>query len=46
MGIPFFWGVDAVHGHNNVIGATLLPHNIGLVHIQLGNELRAPEWCL
>lgn len=29
-GIPLIWGVDAVHGHNNVIGATLFPHNIGL----------------
>ena len=28
--IPIFWGTDAVHGHNNVIGATLFPHNIGL----------------
>jgi beta-glucosidase len=28
--IPVIWGVDAVHGHNNVIGATLFPHNIGL----------------
>ena len=28
--IPIMWGVDAVHGHNNVIGATLFPHNIGL----------------
>lgn len=29
-GIPTIWGTDAVHGHNNVIGATLFPHNIGL----------------
>lgn len=29
-GIPLIWGTDAVHGHNNVIGATLFPHNIGL----------------
>ena len=29
-GIPVIWGTDAVHGHNNVIGATLFPHNIGL----------------
>ncbi len=29
-GIPIIWGSDAVHGHNNVYGATLLPHNIGL----------------
>ncbi|RIX60563.1 protein GluA [Paenibacillus nanensis] len=30
LGIPLLYGVDAVHGHNNVIGATLFPHNIGL----------------
>ena len=29
-GIPLIWGTDAVHGHNNVVGATLFPHNIGL----------------
>jgi beta-glucosidase len=28
--IPIIWGLDAVHGHNNVIGATIFPHNIGL----------------
>ena len=28
--IPTMWGTDAVHGHNNIIGATLFPHNIGL----------------
>lgn len=28
--IPILWGTDAVHGHNNVKGATLFPHNIGL----------------
>jgi beta-glucosidase len=28
--IPVFWGTDAVHGHNNVFGATLFPHNVGL----------------
>lgn len=28
--IPIIFGVDAVHGHNNVVGATLFPHNIGL----------------
>jgi beta-glucosidase len=28
--IPIMWGTDAVHGHNNVLGATLFPHNIGL----------------
>ncbi|HKU12983.1 MAG TPA: glycoside hydrolase family 3 protein [Steroidobacteraceae bacterium] len=30
LAIPVMWGTDAVHGHNNVIGATLFPHNIGL----------------
>lgn len=28
--IPIIWGIDAVHGHNNVRGATIFPHNIGL----------------
>lgn len=28
--IPLIWGTDAVHGHSNVYGATLFPHNIGL----------------
>jgi len=28
--IPVIWGTDAVHGHNNVYGATIFPHNIGL----------------
>ena len=28
-GIPLLWGTDAVHGHNNIPGATILPHNIG-----------------
>ena len=28
--IPVLWGTDAVHGHSNVIGATIFPHNIGL----------------
>ena len=28
--IPLIYGIDAVHGHNNVFGATMFPHNIGL----------------
>lgn len=28
--IPAIWGTDAVHGHTNVIGATIFPHNIAL----------------
>ncbi|MCV2885928.1 putative glycoside hydrolase [Aestuariibacter sp. AA17] len=35
--IPTMWGTDAVHGHNNVVGATLFPHNIGL------GAMRNPE---
>jgi len=30
LGIPLIYGADAVHGHNNVVGATIFPHNIGL----------------
>src|SRR5438132_1264457 len=30
LGIPLIYGIDAVHGHNNVFGATIFPHNIGL----------------
>ncbi len=35
--IPLTWGSNAVHGHNNVTGATLFPHNIGL------GAMRNPE---
>lgn len=28
--IPTMWAIDALHGHNNIVGATLFPHNIGL----------------
>jgi beta-glucosidase len=30
LGIPMLYGVDALHGHNNVEGAVIFPHNIGL----------------
>ena len=30
LGIPIIYGVDAVHGHNNVEGATMFPQNVGL----------------
>ncbi len=30
LGIPILYGVDAVHGHNNVEGATIFPQNVGL----------------
>ncbi len=30
LGIPLLYGIDAVHGHSNVVGAVIFPHNIGL----------------
>jgi beta-glucosidase len=30
LGVPILYGIDAVHGHSNVVGATIFPHNIGL----------------
>lgn len=30
LGIPMMYGIDAVHGHNNVYNATIFPHNVGL----------------
>lgn len=30
LGIPIIYGIDAVHGHNNVYKATVFPHNVGL----------------
>jgi len=35
--IPTMWGVDAVHGHANIVGATIFPQNIGL------GAMRDPE---
>jgi len=30
LGIPILYGIDAVHGHNNVYGAVIFPHNVGM----------------
>ena len=30
LGIPILYGIDAVHGHNNVLNAVVFPHNVGL----------------
>ncbi|PKI31296.1 hypothetical protein CRG98_048313, partial [Punica granatum] len=30
LGIPMIYGIDALHGHNNVYNATIFPHNVGL----------------
>ncbi|MFW6098115.1 MAG: glycoside hydrolase family 3 protein [Chloroflexota bacterium] len=37
LGVPLLYGVDAVHGHSNLKGAVIFPHNIGL------GATRAPE---
>ncbi|KAL3530189.1 hypothetical protein ACH5RR_009511 [Cinchona calisaya] len=36
LGIPLIYGIDAVHGHNNVYKATLFPHNVGLGVTRIG----------
>ena len=36
--IPILYGIDAVHGHSNVLGAVIFPHNIGL------GCTRDPSW--
>ncbi|WP_254878767.1 glycoside hydrolase family 3 protein [Streptomyces sp. NA04227] len=30
LGIPLLYGVDSVHGHNNLVGATVFPHNMAM----------------
>ncbi len=30
LAIPLLYGIDAVHGHNNVLGAVIFPHNVGM----------------
>jgi beta-glucosidase len=30
LGIPLIYGIDAVHGHNNIDGAVIFPHNVGM----------------
>ncbi|MET0646369.1 MAG: glycoside hydrolase family 3 N-terminal domain-containing protein [Pyrinomonadaceae bacterium] len=30
LGVPILYGIDAVHGHSNVLGAVIFPHNVGL----------------
>ncbi len=40
INIPVLWGTDAVHGHSNVFGATIYPHNIGLGATQNPELLR------
>jgi beta-glucosidase len=37
LGIPLVYGIDAVHGHNNLLNAVILPHNVGLGAIAAGS---------
>ena len=50
--VPVIWGIDAIHGNSNVVGATLFPHNIGLgaahnpqllgkIAVEVGRAVRA-----
>jgi len=39
-GIPVIYGIDAVHGHNNVMNAVIFPHNVGLGAIAAGDLRR------
>jgi beta-glucosidase len=41
--IPLIYGIDAVHGHNNALGATILPHNIALGAIAAGNQVKGAQ---
>ena len=49
LGIPILYGVDAVHGHNNVLDAVIFPHNVGLgctrnpELVELVSEITAKE---
>nr|CAB3493226.1 unnamed protein product [Digitaria exilis] len=42
LGIPMIYGIDAVHGHNNVYGATIFPHNVALGATR--QVCRDPRW--
>ena len=43
LGIPVLYGIDAVHGHNSVLNAVILPHNVGLGAIAAGNLERGAQ---
>lgn len=45
IAIPIIWGSDAVHGHSNVIGATIFPHNIGLGAMRNPDLVRRIGWA-
>lgn len=39
--VPPIYGVDAIHGHNNVLGATVFPHNVGMGAAVMGQAGRS-----
>ncbi|CAG7861226.1 unnamed protein product [Brassica rapa] len=39
LGIPMIYGIDAVHGHNNMNGATIFLHNVGLGVTRQSNHI-------
>jgi beta-glucosidase len=41
--IPVIYGIDAVHGHNNVLNAVIFPHNVGLGAIAAGNPEKGAQ---
>jgi len=43
LGIPVLYGIDAVHGHNNLLNAVIFPHNVGLGAIAAGNPERGAQ---
>ncbi|KAK6147390.1 hypothetical protein DH2020_018302 [Rehmannia glutinosa] len=43
--IPMLYGIDAVHGHNNVYKATIFPHNVGLGASRQGFVGFSRHWC-
>jgi len=41
LGIPMIYGIDALHGNNNVYKATIFPHNVGLGATRQAHTLNA-----
>ena len=44
--IPILYGIDAVHGHNNIDGATVFPHHIGRARRGMPNSSSGPSASL
>ncbi|XVF36764.1 hypothetical protein REPUB_Repub19eG0086500 [Reevesia pubescens] len=50
LGIPMIYGIDSVHGQNNVVNATIFPHNVGLgvmrLELQLHLKFEPPAFLM